>query len=438
MTESVRRDEVGDEVVVLVPPVGGGDEDRGHRGTGSGRGRGTRSRLHSWEPIGLVSAAADPPVPPEIVGLFYPGCFHLLSGESEALKTWLAGAAASTELVAGRGVLWVDGDDVGEGAMLERLRLLGVDDDPIEDLFLYVCPDEPFDEDRRTDVLAAVKESGCRLAVLDGFNPLLGLHGLDPNSGTDVELFYRLFDPIRKLGVATVITDNVVKSRENRGAWAIGSERKKSKADVQLGMRALEPLVRGGRGRARIDVHKDRPGHLLRPSPGLFVIESDETGLSWRIQQDESHDEAGEFRPTKLMEKVSRFLEGCDEAQSRNRIESATQGKAEYVRMAIDCLVREGYATELEGARNARLVRLERAFREADDDVSDFGTSVSKRLFEVTVPDVGTLSNGAPDERQDREHPIRSVEDSAGDESGRLLDPDSLGGESDASGREEW
>ena len=322
---------------------------------------------HSWQAVDLVARAARPPEPPDIIGLFYVGYFHLLSGESEALKTWLAGVAAADELRAGHGVLWIDGDDVGAGAVLERLRLLGADDESIAARFAYVVPDEPLDQDKLPDVLAAATERACRLAVLDGFNPLLGLHGLDPNSGTDVELFYRLIDPIRKLGIATVLTDNVVKAREARGAWAIGSERKKSKAEVHLGMKTLEPLVRGGRGRAKIDVHKDRPGHLERPSPGILVLENTPTGIAWRIEPDESRGAEGEFRPTNLMEKVSRLLELHSEPQSRNQIESAKLGKAEYVRVALSRLVEEGFASEFSGARGARLVRLERAFRESEE-----------------------------------------------------------------------
>jgi hypothetical protein len=62
---------------------------------------------HSWVPVDVVAAAADPPAPPEIIELFYPGCNHLVSGESEALKTWLLLAAAAAELEEGRGVLWL-------------------------------------------------------------------------------------------------------------------------------------------------------------------------------------------------------------------------------------------------------------------------------------------------------------------------------------------
>jgi hypothetical protein len=293
---------------------------------------------HSWLPLDVVSRALRLPEPPQIVELLYPGLNHLVSGESEALKTWLALIATAEELVAGRGVLWVDGDDVGSGALLERLRLLGVDDDAIAARFAYVLPDEPLDDERRRDVLEVVRSRACRLAVLDGFNPLLVLHGLNPDSGTDVETFYRLIDPIRKAPTAVVLSDNVVKAKEARGAWAIGSERKKSKAEVHLGMRALVTFVRGGTGKAR-------------------------------IEPDQSRDETGDFRPTNLMERVSRCLEIRGEPASRNQIEDEVEGRAKFIRVAIDRLILEGFASEWDGPRNARLVQLERPFRETDDDM---------------------------------------------------------------------
>jgi hypothetical protein len=251
--------------------------------------------------------------------------------------------------------------------LLERLRALGAGDESISQLFAYILPDEELDQDKLADVVAVASKGECRLAVFDGFNPLLQLHELDPNSGVEVERFYRLIDPIRKLGVAAVLTDNVVKARGDRGAWAIGSERKRSKADVHLGMKTVEALVRGGRGRAKIDVHKDRPGHLHRPSVGVLVLECESTGgITWDVEPDESRGEGGEFRPTNLMEKVSRWLELQGQPPSRNQIEQAKLGKADYVRLAIDRLIEEGYATEFAGPRNARLVRLERAFREGE------------------------------------------------------------------------
>lgn len=346
-----RGDEDDDLVPDLVPKPGRGP-----------------SEPSSWTPVDIVAKATKPPRPPQIIELFYPGYNHLVSGESEALKTWLELIAVAEELAAGYGVLWVDGDDVGSGALLERLRLLGVDDAAIGSRFAYVLPEEPLEAPQRSELLEVVRSRACRLAVFDGFNPLLTLHGLKPESGTDVETFYRLLDPVRKAGTALVLSDNVVKAAEARGAWAIGSERKKSKAEVHLGMKTLVPLVRGGIGKARIAVHKDRAGHLTRPSPGTLVLDT-AAGCSWRIDPDESRDDEGGFRPTGLMERVSRQLElRGGEATSRNQIETEVKGRAKYVRQAIDRLVVEGFAAEFDGPRNARMLRLERMFREHEDD----------------------------------------------------------------------
>jgi hypothetical protein len=64
---------------------------------------------------------------------------------------------------------------------------------------------------------------------------------------------------------------------------------------------------------------------------------------------------------------VSRALEVAGEPQSRNSLETDVKGKGAYVRQAIDVLVREGFAEEVQGPRNSRLVSLVRPFREGDE-----------------------------------------------------------------------
>ncbi len=130
---------------------------------------------NSWRPLDLVALGQKATAPPDLVGLFYVGKNHLLSGETEALKTWLGLVAAAAEIAAGRGVLWVDGDDVGPGDILERLLLLGASEADVRTRFCYVRPDEPLEESLIPDVLDVVREKSCRLVVLDGFNPLLSL-----------------------------------------------------------------------------------------------------------------------------------------------------------------------------------------------------------------------------------------------------------------------
>ena len=319
----------------------------------------------SWLPVDLVDRTANPPAPPDLVGLFYLGKYHLLSGESEAMKTWLALTATVEELKAGHGVYWVDGDDVGLDDILERLRLLGATKDQTDRavrLSRHRTNRSPATS--CAQVAEHAKALDIRLVVLDGFNPLLTLHKLDPDRGPDVETFYRLVDPLRKLPTAVLLPDNVVKHKESRGKFSVGSERKHSKADVHLGMVMLKPLVRGGTGKARINVHKDRPGHLTRPSPGTFEITSTDDRCAWRVWVDETHTADGAFRPTAIMERVSRYLEVHGDAKTRTTIEADVKGKGEFVRSAIDCLVDEGYATEFDGPNRSRPVRLERPFRE--------------------------------------------------------------------------
>jgi hypothetical protein len=153
-------------------------------------------RAERWHRLDLVALGAIPSEPPAIADLFYLGKRHLVHGESETGKTWLLLAAAVAELEAGRGVVWVDGDLVGASDLLERLRGFGLDDEAIRSRFFYFQPEAPLVDS--ADLVRPLVESDGRLAVLDGFNPLLYLHGLDPDKGVDIESFMRrVVNPLR-------------------------------------------------------------------------------------------------------------------------------------------------------------------------------------------------------------------------------------------------
>ena len=69
-------------------------------------------------------------------------------------------------------------------------------------------------------------------------------------------------------------------------------------------------------------------------------------------------------RPTHLMEKVSRLLEASPSPLSKNAVEKAIEGKAEWVRLACQILIEEKYIGIENGARNALNLKLLREFRE--------------------------------------------------------------------------
>lgn len=325
---------------------------------------------HSWHPLDLVTLGATPPEPPAIGGLIYVGLRHVVSGEFDSGKSWLLLAIAASELQAGHGVVWVDDDDMGPNAILERLRSFGLSDALIAERFAYLRPVEPLSDPALADVLALIEKRAVRLIVFDAFNATLSLHDCDPNSSREVQGFFRrVVKPLSESGAAIVFPDHVVKQREARGRYSYGSERKQTGVEVHLGLSLIDPFGRGRTGRAKITVHKDRAGFLERPSPGLFVLESDsETErCAWRIEPDHTVSDEGSFRPTNLMEKVSRYLELAGEPRSRNQIEQDVKGNAKFIRQAIDVLVAEDFAVEFQGERRARLVRLIHAFRESDE-----------------------------------------------------------------------
>jgi len=124
-------------------------------------------------------------------------------------------------------------------------------------------------------------------------------------------------------------------------------------------------------GKLKLRVLKDTFGWL--PFAAVATVNSNEvTGaLSWKftLEQDGLVGEDG-FRPTTLMERVSRFVQAhpVEEKLSPAAVEEAIEGKRQYVRDAMDALTRESYLEESPGARGARLLTSVRPYREADDD----------------------------------------------------------------------
>jgi hypothetical protein len=335
-----------------------------------GRGAGKLEPAHSWKPIDLLAFADAPPEPPTISGLVYPERRHVFSGEPETLKTWAADVLAVEEIRAGREVDYID-LEMSARETTARLRALGLTDEEFGH-FIYLAPSEPVtDVGIAADVQSLLSVVRPSLVVIDAFTGALELHGHDPNSGVEVERFYRtVVKPFQLHGAAVVLLDHVTKNSAARGKYSIASERKLGGADVHLGFELVRPFGRGKTGLARIVTNKDRPGHLPRPKAAELELTSDpETGhISWQIRPAETVDAEHQFRPTGLMEKVSRYVAAhVDELPSRNSVEENVKGRREYVRQAVDVLLAEGFLGEQEGPRNARLLSSIKPFKEGSE-----------------------------------------------------------------------
>jgi hypothetical protein len=197
------------------------------------------------------------------------------------------------------------------------------------------------------------------LVVIDAAAGAYDIQGLDDNKRQDVEKFTTMYvRDFWRAEIATIVLDHVVKNTENRGNYAIGSERKVGGADVHLGFEVVTPVRRGGTGLYKIVTHKDRGGYLQRGRLADLHLHSDPQThrITWEFRPAE-HAAADEpFRPTHLMEQVSSYLAKQTEAVSFSTVKSDVKGEDKYITVALERLIQEAYANETAGPRNARMV----------------------------------------------------------------------------------
>lgn len=361
-------------------------EQRAGRSAGPDRTQTEPGAGHSWQRVDLAAVlAADyqPPQPTVLARadgqrLFYPGRTGSLFGESESAKTWLALLAAVEQIRAGHRVLMVDFEDDAAGAV-GRLLALGLTAVQIRQGFDYRRPEGPLSETAWRDLALDLADPAlppCTLAVIDGITEGLSMHGLAPNADVDVATFHELLPRrLAALGPAVVLIDHVVKAVEARGRWATGSQHKISGlTGSAFIVEPVRPFGIGLTGSSRIFLAKDRPG-AIRPQavPGAggrhwvgdFTMASDSRGRITQaaVTRPDAERERDPFRPTVLMERISRHLEAASEAASGHALELAVLGKASHKRAALELLVAEGFVRR-ETRGQAQMHRSARPYRQ--------------------------------------------------------------------------
>jgi hypothetical protein len=333
----------------------------------------------SWypKPLDLTGEIEEPA--PEFLArndghrLFYKGKINALLGESESGKTWVALHAVAQALQVALKVIYIDFEDSGKG-ILSRLRALGVEDEKLVNL-TYANPDQNLTLDERIDLVDALMEIQPELIVVDGVNAAMTLLNLDLTSNRDATFFsQQLLKPLALSGAGVITIDHVTKSKEGRGNYAIGAQAKR--ADINgaaIMVEVVQPFGRGMTGELILKVTKDRPGRVREVSKeakfaGRVLLQSTAEGsVSMVIEAPQMAQ--SKTRPTHLMEKVSRLLEGSATPLSKNAVERGVEGRREWVFIAIQLLIDEKFIAIENGARNALNLRLLKPFREADNGV---------------------------------------------------------------------
>lgn len=334
--------------------------------------------LHTGQP-----PAIDPPAytwRTDGHALFYSGAVNGIFGDPEGGKTWLAQTAIVEALNAGGTAAMIDVDHNGQNHTAARLLLLGARLDHLADpeRFRYYEPEE-------ADQLVAATHQITRLAsdvvVIDSLGEVLPMLNVKSVDNDEITSALRLVcTPPAKAGSCVITIDHLPKSTEARSTgYAIGGTAKKRiMRGSYIRVEARTQPAPGQIGRMSLRIEKDTLGELRKNTPGgfagTFVLDSTKPGItSWQVTLEDSPVTAdGKFRPTHLMELVSRYVEDNDGA-SKNDIETTVKGTAKHIRAAIDVLVEEGFLSRIQGAGRGGGYRFHvtMLYRANEDDIAD-------------------------------------------------------------------
>lgn len=274
--------------------------------------------------------------------LFYAGRLNEIHGEPGEGKTNVAIAAVNTILAQGGSVLYIDPEDTPQG-FVNRALGLGGDAAAILERVSYLHNPTP------EEILAAQAWAAANtpnLVVLDGMAEALALCDFNEDSNPEVINFLRIYiRPFADAGSAVLLLDHVAKSQDGNKRFSRGAGSKLGRYDgcsfqIELGV-AYTPQVEGF---VRLRVSKDRNGGLGVPRGKVafelhFVPGADHTQAEFRSPRTFEK----EFLPTRLMEKVSTFVELYPGGVSKKNIEEGVVGNAGAKRDAILHLVEKGF-----------------------------------------------------------------------------------------------
>lgn len=299
--------------------------------------------------------------------LLYAGKLHAVSGEPESCKGWLALHACGEAIAAGENVVYIDFED-GPETMLRRLRELGCEARAIVARFAYLRPDEPLGDNGRIALDNVLRDQPA-LVVVDGLTEVLTLEGLDLRDNVEVARWLALLPrPIARSGAAVLLIDHVAKDKDTRGRYAIGAQHKLAGVDVAYGLEVVSPFGRGRDGLVRLKVKKDRPGHIRQLAADDQVAELRLRSLddgAVEVQVAVPAGGAEEFRPTVLMERLSRAIE-TNPGQGKRDLREAVYGNNVAKDKGLQILVAEGFV-EVRAEGSARRHTSVRPYRQDDD-----------------------------------------------------------------------
>ncbi|UBS39470.1 bifunctional DNA primase/polymerase [Bifidobacterium longum] len=351
----------------------------------------------------LASGVELPPTPTVFQredgqGLFYRGAVNDLHGEPGCGKSMIAQIAAAQELRQGHDVIYIDYEDSARN-VVKRLLLLGVTGEQIVQYLHYVRPSakpsSPTSLDGWKETLDYADTA--TLAIVDGVTSCLAYAGLDSNSGDDIATWYNTMPRlISACGPAVVLIDHVVKSKDNRGRYAGGSMQKLALIDgISYSVDMTKPVGKGVRGTIVIKSGKDRiseieehcavnwsNGSHLREAARIEINSTNPKLMRVTIARpnmmpsEDRQAKRDDFRPTGLMERISRMLEDSLAEPNQSELfkalkEDGSGARTAIMSKAVSLLLQEGFVSNRSGRNNRSIFKSVRPYRQIDDPKSD-------------------------------------------------------------------
>lgn len=222
----------------------------------------------TWEPIDLGPALRGEVARPEPslglarsdgLRLLYPGREHVVVGETESGKTWLALACVAAVLTSGGRVVYLHYEEGDEVSTVGRLLLLGVASAAMNQRLRFVAPSRP----ARAGWLESLLDPAPALVVHDGVNEAMALHGMEQSVEGASAFRRRLVKPCLAVGAASLACDHMPMTRDGGRLDAYGTVHKGNALDgARIALENTEPFGQRLRGASYVYVTKDRPGSL--------------------------------------------------------------------------------------------------------------------------------------------------------------------------------
>lgn len=294
------------------------------------------------------------------VALLYPGKVHAINAESESGKTWMALSACAEVMQQGEHTFFFDFED-SAASVVGRLVDLGVPVDVVEICFHYIRPDDPLTPETSETLVGSVSDVGASLVVVDGVTEAMVLHGFSINNNDDAARFIGLLlRPLQRIGATVLVLDHVTKSKEHRDRFAIGAQHKLAGIDGAVySATVVEPYGRGRTGTSKLEVAKDRPGHVRAVAEdgkriGTFRLVPDGDEVRPEVIPPDGGGDVGGGLSDEFLSRVSETL-AAKGPFTQTKLEDAVEGNNMRLRLAANYLVDLGFATLHEGPRKAKI-----------------------------------------------------------------------------------